>query len=103
MGMLVTSFLVVTSIYGSIEAPVSRGFSFIEEWYIGIQVPIILALAEYGFILGMVKLKKLEMNQKYFGHRLEDILRVLDLISFCISILFIFIFKSYYMYKCSAQ
>ena len=101
--MLITSFLVVTSIYGSIEAPVSRGFSFIEEWYIGIQVPIILALAEYGFILGMIKLKKLEMNQKYFGYRFEDMLRILDLTSFCISVVFIFIFKTYYLNKCSAQ
>ena len=103
MGMLVTSFLVVASIYGSIEAPASRGFSFIEIWYIGVQVPIILALAEYGFILGIMMLKRLDLNQKYFGVCLEDIFRIMDLTSFCISCTFILIFKSYYMHICSAQ
>ena len=76
MGMLVTSFLVATSIYGSVEGPVTRGFSFIEEWYCGVQAPILLALMEYGLILGFIKWGKFNMNQNIFGIAIEELIRI---------------------------
>ena len=41
--------------YNSVEAPTQRGFSYIEIWLIGIQIPILVAIFEYGTILAMKK------------------------------------------------
>ena len=102
MGMLVTVFLVVTVLYGSVEAPPSRGFSFIELWSIGVQIPILFALLEYGIILGFIKFKGSKVEVKYFaeGTKLEDIFKMADLISFICSLTFILIFNIYYIITC---
>ena len=55
MGMLVTLYLISTNVYMSINAPPDRGFSFIELWFVGMQLPICIALVEYSIILGMKK------------------------------------------------
>ena len=39
----------------SIEGPKSRGFSYIEIWFVGMQTPIIFAIIEYGFLMGYKK------------------------------------------------
>ena len=51
MGLLVTLSLINSNIYTNIDAPPERDFSQIEVWMIGVQVVIILALIEYGFLL----------------------------------------------------
>ena len=53
--MLVTLTLVSANVYSSINAPPQRGFSYIELWVVGMQLPIIIALVEYGIILGIKK------------------------------------------------
>ena len=53
--MLVTLFLISTNVYSSINAPPERGFSYIELWMVGMQLPICIALVEYSIILGMKK------------------------------------------------
>ena len=55
MGLLVTLYLITSNVYNSVEAPLKRGFSFIEMWGIGVQVPILFAIIEYGFILSILK------------------------------------------------
>ena len=40
MGMLVVLFLICTNIYSTVEGPSSRGFSYIEVWYIGMFMPM---------------------------------------------------------------
>ena len=55
MGMLVVLFLIFTNIHGTLEGPSSRGFSYIEVWYVGMFTPIVIAIAEYAFILAIMK------------------------------------------------
>ena len=47
MGMLVILFLIYTNIYGKLEGPSSRGFSYVEVWYVGLFIPIVMAITEY--------------------------------------------------------
>ena len=49
--MLITLYLITSNVYGSVEAPKSRGFSYIEVWMVGIQATILLAIFEYVIIL----------------------------------------------------
>ena len=53
--MLVVLFLIFTNIHGTLEGPSSRGFSYIEVWYVGMFTPIVIAIAEYAFILAIMK------------------------------------------------
>ena len=58
MGMIVTLYLISANVYNAVEAPPTRGFSYIEVWMLGTQAPILLALSEYGFILLLKKVAK---------------------------------------------
>ena len=55
MGMLITLYLIQINTYNSVEAPPNRGFGSIDVWFIGMQVPILLAILEYGILLTMKK------------------------------------------------
>ena len=55
LGLLVTLCLIVTNVYNAVTAPSKRGFSFIEVWMIGVQVPILIGILEYGTILAFKK------------------------------------------------
>ena len=69
MGMIVGLYLISTNVYNSVDGPTSKGFSYyIEIWMIGTQIPILLALVEYGFIL---YLKKISMKFKDTNEMLE--------------------------------
>ena len=50
--------LIITNVYNSVKAPAKRGFSFIEIWMVGVQIPIFVAILEYGIILAMKKYQK---------------------------------------------
>ena len=56
MGMIVTLYLISANVYNSVEAPSGRGFSPIEMWMLGTQIPILIALFEYGFVLYLKKI-----------------------------------------------
>ena len=64
MGMLVTLSLISTNIYASTNAPPERGFSYIELWMVGMQLPICVALVEYSLILGLKKYWKKNDNDE---------------------------------------
>ena len=53
MGMVITLCLISFNVYNSVNGPPARGFSYIELWMVGMEMPIILALLEYSMILGM--------------------------------------------------
>ena len=53
--MLVTLHLISVNVYNSISAPPDRGFSYIELWIVGMQLPIFMALVEYSIVLGFKK------------------------------------------------
>ena len=75
MGLLVTLHLISVNVYNSVSAPPERGFSYIELWMLGMQLTIIVALVEYGMILGSKKFfrKKNFTNIKVFVNRKNTI------------------------------
>ena len=44
------------------KAPAKRGFSYIEIWMIGVQIPILTGLTEYGVLLALKKYHQDENN-----------------------------------------
>ena len=51
------------------KAPAERGFSYIEIWMIGIQIPILTGLIEYGVLLSF---KKYSLLYKETSNPKED-------------------------------
>ena len=99
MGLLVTLYLISANVYNSVKAPVSRGFSHVEVWNIGIQVPILFAIMEYGFVLAMLKYAKPDDSkvEKFDGPPkmdLKKLLKTVDLTCFFISLAFIILFNA---------
>ena len=60
---MITLDLIATNTYNSVKAPSGRGFSYIEIWLIGIQIPILLAIFEYGILLTIKRMSKQEVGQ----------------------------------------
>ena len=75
LGVLVTLYLTLISLYKSLQIPSNIGFGYIDVWFILIQVPILVAIFEYGFIL--VWMKYCSKNLK------ARISKYIDLFSFC--------------------
>ena len=102
MGMILTLFLISANVYNSVDAPSNSGFSFIEIWMIGTQIPILLALCEYGFVLHLKRLaKKSEdqveaMNQDDSGKNLDERIKKLDYASLIFSLLYFITFVLVY-------
>ena len=104
MGMILTLFLISANVYNSVDAPPTRGFSYIEVWILGTQAPIILALFEYGFILLLKKVaKKITINENQdINHTdaepdLDHKIKVLDYATMSISLISISAFVSIYL------
>ena len=101
--MILTLYLISANVYNSVDAPPTRGFSYIEVWILGTQAPIILALFEYGFILLLKKVtKKITTNENQdINHtdaepNLDDKIKVLDYATMIISLISISAFVSIY-------
>ena len=90
MGLLVTTSLIVWNVYGSTKAPSSRGFSNIELWITGVQSIIIFAILEYACILALKRINPLVVFD------LDEITKIIDLISFIICLIFFIIFNILY-------
>ena len=103
MGMILTLYLISANVYNAVEAPSTRGFSYIEVWILGTQAPILLALFEYGFILLLKKIAKKKTNeenqqvdQRDSVPDLDDKIKKLDLATMIISLISISTFISIY-------
>ena len=98
MGMLVILFLIYTNIHGSLEGPSSRGFSYIEVWYVGMFIPIIIAITEYAIILATLKYKtENEYDTVVFGKiTLKRLIAHIDVATLCLSFSFMIFFVSLY-------
>ena len=95
MGLLITLFLILTNVYNSVKAPMSRGFSLIEVWLLGTSFPILAAIMEYAYILNILR----NQNSKLFGKELEDLtcyLKNVDLIAFLSASVYLLIFFMIY-------
>ena len=109
---MITLDLIATNTYNSVKAPPGRGFSYVEIWLLGVQIPILLAIVEYGILLTMkrVNQKKTPDQNKiqvlYNGSQttirerkimdVEKIGKTMDLWTFIISLSFIIIFNIVY-------
>ena len=59
--------LICYSIYANADAPPVRDFSHIELWMIGMLIPILVAIIEYGVTLCLYRYWELkELEQKVF-------------------------------------
>ena len=105
MGMLITIFLIQTGIYGSVDAPKFRGFGYLEKWYIGMQVPILVAIMEYGFLLVIIKYKGLDSEVRVGKQKasLEATMKMIDLFSFFLNLLCCIVFQGYYLSICMKE
>ena len=90
MGMVVTLYLISANVYNSVDAPKSRGFSYIEIWMFGSQFPILLALLEYGFVLYIKKVVKTsDWNEiKKFDEKIKTLDLSTMIFSFCSFMIF---------------
>ena len=102
MVMIVTLYLISANVYNSVEAPNNRGFSYIEIWMIGTQIPILLALCEYGFILHLKKIAKKSVDQIDMMNldeprpNLDEKIKKLDYAAMIFSLFYFIIFASIY-------
>ena len=113
MGLLVTLYLISSNVYSSLQAPIQRGFSYIEIFLIGTQGVIFFAILEYGFVLAWMKYSNIfnesgkkvissNSNQKkgsWFTDSqmsLDFKIKVVDMISLIISVVFFLLFNAIY-------
>ena len=98
--MLVTLYLISANVYNSLDAPASRGFSYIEIWMVGAQFPILLALLEYGLVLHLKKRGSKvivgTMDPKDSEKSFEEKLQKLDYITSNVSLSFFILFTLFY-------
>ena len=98
MGMIVTLYLISANVYSSVEAPKERGFSYIEVWMIGTQLPILLALCEYGLILYWKKMAKnvQDQNEIESKQKLDKKIKYLDFATLIFSLVSFIAFAIFY-------
>ena len=110
MGLVVTLYLITSNVYMNTAAPDERGFSNLEVWMVGVQIIILLALIEYGFLLAWkrytlplpkgCKGKKIAFMEEL---SLEDKMKIVDMSTFVISIAFFIAFNLLIRRKPSAN
>ena len=84
MGLLVTLCLITINTFNSVDAPTRRGISFIEKWMVGIFVPIIIAIIEYGTLLFISKYKEKLVKMKFMKEEreVESLSQTIDVVTF---------------------
>ena len=87
MGMLIMLYLIQIDTYNSAEVPPHQGFGSIEFWFIGMQIPILLGILEYGTTLAM---------KKFWPVQKENKLKNIDLCTFFVSCLYLVTFNGVY-------
>lgn len=90
LGLLITLYLIASNVYNSVQGPPSRGFSYIEIWMIGVHIPMLTAIFEYGFLM-VVKRQHLKITND-----IERFCSLIDKITFLLSSAFIVIFNVTY-------
>ena len=99
MGMLVTLYLMLINSHNSVEAPSSRGFSNVEVWFIGTQIPLAFGIIEYGGILSMRRFSKISDNKIHIlGSYSFDCIKFMDVASFTVCSLYLLAFTTLYMF-----
>ena len=110
MGLLITLFLISSNVYTAVNAPLKRGFSYIEVWIIGSQGVILFAIIEYGFVLGWKKFDqridhkdaaKTKMNwfKSFSSISIDEKMKIVDAFCLIFSISSFLCFNIYYWYN----
>mgnify|MGYP002050648751 FL=1 len=100
------------NVYNSVNAPTKRGFSFIEVWLLGVEIPFLVGILEYGMILSVRKYKSKKKGTSVINVRTSQSTKIidgeefdwnslsksLDKWTFIGSILFLMIFNIVYWY-----
>ena len=85
--------------YNSVDAPSDCGISAIEMWFAGMQIPILLAVMEYGIILAMKKFSSTDIIElKGITMNKEILYKYMDLATFALSITYFIIFNGFYWF-----
>ena len=102
MGMLTVLFLIITSIHANVDGPSGRGFSYIEMWYVGMFIPILVAIFEYAIILVIIKFKPVD------GHiqisclkskvKVDQFLAYIDIMFLFVNLAFLIVFVIWFYY-----
>ena len=92
MGLLITTYLIASNVYGSVDAPPSRGFSNVELWITGVQCNILLAIFEYLFVLCTLRFSKNVAT----CYDITKFVQTIDTFFFVFSLTFLITFNSYY-------
>ena len=79
IGMLVTLYLITANTYLGVDAPPKRGFSYIEIWLCGVQVPMLVAIVEYSYILFVLKFKSKILDNGKVGPKSPLSLQKMDM------------------------
>ena len=93
--MLVILFLILITIHGSVDGPSSRGFSYLEVWYTGMFVPVVIAIIEYAFILAVLKYRsESQYNTEKLFRKMElrRFLAHIDMIFLSVNAIFLAVF-----------
>ena len=89
MGLVITLCLISFNVYNVVNAPPTRGFSYVEIWMIGMEIPILLAALEYSVILGL---------KRCLPKVIEWHAGKVDTITCFLSVAYIFIFSTFYWF-----
>ena len=87
-------YLIQINTYNSAKVPPKRGFSSIEVWFVGMQVPILIAIFEYGVLLAMKKFLGETLEGKNLNP--EKLFRKIDLLFFIICSVYFVLFTLWY-------
>ena len=97
MGLLITLNLISFIVYGTIDAPPSRGFSYVEVWIVGMVSIISLAILEYCFILGLKRVNGLLcLCNRPLLKNIDLVITMIDFVSLIISVLVFLLFVILY-------
>ena len=110
MGLLITLFLISSNVYTAVNAPLKRGFSYIEVWIIGSQGVILFAIIEYGFVLAWKKFdQKIDHKEATKTKRnwfktvgtisIDEKMKIVDAFCLIFSISSFLCFNIYYWYN----
>ena len=103
MGMLTVLFLIITSIHANVDGPSARGFSYIEVWYVGMFMPIVVAILEYAIILAIIKFKEAKDWQIKVGPnfkiKMHQCLAYADILFLFCNLVFYIVFVTWYYSK----
>ena len=92
MGLLITTYLIASNVYGELDGPPSRGFSNVEVWITGVQFNFLLALLEYSFLLCMIRFE----FELPFCYDIKKLTKIIDITLFVISLSFLLLFNFFY-------